>query len=104
MNPVNGLAWSPDDETLLTCADRTIKVWKAKVLGRSLTSLHRANVMMIDWRLYQGLRSTHGDRDCIRVAPRRIWLYLCGDGLPNHILGKTVYISLGLLGRHSDSQ
>jgi WD40 repeat protein len=30
-NPVNGLAWSPDDETLLTCADQVIKVWKTKV-------------------------------------------------------------------------
>lgn len=28
---VNGLSWSPDDETLLTCADQIIKIWKAKV-------------------------------------------------------------------------
>ncbi|KAF8590071.1 WD40 repeat-like protein [Ramaria rubella] len=49
-NPVNGLAWSPDDETLLTCADEFIKVWKTKT-GVCIKDLHAHTdiVTALEW-------------------------------------------------------
>ncbi|KAF8511107.1 WD40 repeat-like protein [Hysterangium stoloniferum] len=47
---VNGLAWSPDDETLLTCADRVIKMWKTKtgVCMKDLSG-HKDMVTAVEW-------------------------------------------------------
>ncbi|KIJ35759.1 hypothetical protein M422DRAFT_61256 [Sphaerobolus stellatus SS14] len=48
--PVNGLSWSPDNETLLTCADQVIKVWKAKtgVCIKELTG-HSDTITAVEW-------------------------------------------------------
>jgi len=47
---VNGLSWSPDDETLLTCADQIIKIWKAKtgVCMKEITH-HTDTITAVEW-------------------------------------------------------
>lgn len=48
--PVNSLAWSPDDETLLTCSDQVIKMWNAKT-GVPMKDLkgHTEIVTAVEW-------------------------------------------------------
>ncbi|GJJ12550.1 hypothetical protein Clacol_006793 [Clathrus columnatus] len=48
--PVNSLAWSPDDETLLTCSDQVIKMWKVKtgVCFKDLRG-HTEIVTAVEW-------------------------------------------------------